>query len=400
MLNHDRAVLVIHGVANRSRESFNADVDALRDGIGPPWRLIAVYWGDIAAPVAGIADTVPVADPQWSRDARLTDSEAIGGPAGAVSPEDEARAFGLGLLATSRAADPGFTESSVQDPEETVRKAALARLHELGIREDAAVGERIKDVGDELALLARAADGPTLVAMGVTIAERYAGVRSEPALQEGVLIPDWLKHVVDSTVDAVKDAVFGVVDRVGGAANARARAQLLEWLGTGVGDVLLYQGKKQDIQDRVTRDLNEHADGWGKPGRPIPVLAHSLGGIIAFDMAVRAEDRLHIDPLITFGSQSSVLEIFDPRVGVDPHYSPRRRAQLPDSIGHWINVWSSLDVLAFSAKRIFQTRPPDMVQDVRIAYRGDTDLFTHDSYWKDPYMWAEARRALEGRFDS
>lgn len=67
MARDDHPVLVIHGVANRSFDDFDRNVQSLEDGLGGPWRLVRVYWGDIAAPVEGIADTVPPSE--WSRDA-------------------------------------------------------------------------------------------------------------------------------------------------------------------------------------------------------------------------------------------------------------------------------------------------------------------------------------------
>ena len=391
----DRPVLVIHGVATRSYEAFDKDVANLQRGIGPGWRLIRVYWGDIAAQVAGIADTVPARE--FSRDARLgAQADRWSKSAGEAESIDDRRAIGLAMLA-ARSGEAEAVGESVVDPVGAVRAAALLRLEQLGVTGvDREVADLTEANRNRLELVASATDPEVLQQLGVTIAERYVGAATSiPAGPEAIWPLDLLRDIVDNAIGAIHDVIGDFADDVGGAVNRLVREFALIATGTGIGDVVLYQGNRQAIQDRVSQCLRDEADGWGQDGRPIPVLGHSLGGIIAFDMAVREHEPLWIDPLVTFGSQSSVLHVFDPRLPNVPRYTPGNRAAVPDRIGRWLNLWSTLDPLAFSAGRIFRTAPADRVEDVRITYRGDTDLFTHDAYWTDPYMAAETRRALE-----
>jgi hypothetical protein len=52
-------VLVVHGVANRDPDQFEAQVKNLNERVGTNFNFIAVYWGDLGANVDDIDDTLP-----------------------------------------------------------------------------------------------------------------------------------------------------------------------------------------------------------------------------------------------------------------------------------------------------------------------------------------------------
>ncbi len=52
-------VLVVHGVANRDRDEFEATVRELGTRAGDAYRLIPVFWGDLGANTAGVLDSLP-----------------------------------------------------------------------------------------------------------------------------------------------------------------------------------------------------------------------------------------------------------------------------------------------------------------------------------------------------
>ena len=73
--------------------------------------------------------------------------------------------------------------------------------------------------------------------------------------------------------------------------------------------------------------------GLGRVGPPIQLhIAHSLGGVIAVDMAT-AVVPLWTSTLVTFGSQSSLFLFSDPRGGQLAPFSGDDLVQLPASIG-------------------------------------------------------------------
>src|ERR1039458_9298629 len=53
-------VLVVHGVANRNRDAFEAQVSELGHKIGSRWQLIPVFWGDLGGQNVGVEDTLPL----------------------------------------------------------------------------------------------------------------------------------------------------------------------------------------------------------------------------------------------------------------------------------------------------------------------------------------------------
>src|ERR1700722_1204933 len=52
-------ILVVHGVANRDRHAFEAEVAALQSRLSGNYRLIPVWWADLGGQTANLADTLP-----------------------------------------------------------------------------------------------------------------------------------------------------------------------------------------------------------------------------------------------------------------------------------------------------------------------------------------------------
>ena len=84
-------MLVIHGVANRDRSAFEAEVAALADALGPEVRLIPVYWGDFARHADSVDQVLPYLD--WA----ASDGDDDGEPGAfrtAVADRDMGQVFG------------------------------------------------------------------------------------------------------------------------------------------------------------------------------------------------------------------------------------------------------------------------------------------------------------------
>ncbi len=123
-----------------------------------------------------------------------------------------------------------------------------------------------------------------------------------------------------------------------------------------LADVITYQshGRRALVHQRMRQVIDkELGPEYGSAQRPVTVIAHSLGGVISFDMAT-AEDRpLYIDRFITLGSQPAFFHMLDPRSSRVPEYDGRP-VTLPDTIGAWTNIWDELDMLAFGVGELFR----------------------------------------------
>ena len=169
-----------------------------------------------------------------------------------------------------------------------------------------------------------------------------------------------------------------------------------------IADVIVYQSHtyRQKIHERV-RAVIEHelGAGAGSTDRPVKVIAHSLGGVVAFDMACGDENPLHIESLVTMGSQPAFFHLLDPRAGVPPFEG--EPVPLPGAIGRWTNVLDEYDVLAFATEEVFRLHdgspPIDVsVRATRSRLRGGVFLRSHLRYFENQDTADAIVRAFEG----
>jgi len=168
-------------------------------------------------------------------------------------------------------------------------------------------------------------------------------------------------------------------------------------------DVIVYQSHsyRQKIQQRIREVIDrELGQDVGRSGSPVKVIAHSLGGVAAFDMAQLAEDPLHIDTFVTLGSQPALFHLLDPREGLAA-YEEDKPVTLPDTIAHWTNVWDEYDLLAFAAGEVFRLhdgqRPIDIaVRTTRSRLKGAAMMRSHLRYFGSRDTGKIVRAALDG----
>lgn len=118
------------------------------------------------------------------------------------------------------------------------------------------------------------------------------------------------------------------------------------------GDIFVYQRHQLEIHQRIWNKIAQYAANYGTEQKPINVIAHSLGGVVAFDAALDKQQPLWIKRFITFGSQSSFFHIFDPRTGL-AQYTHDLPVTLPPTIQQWTNLWDPMDLLAFAMSSVF-----------------------------------------------
>ena len=212
---------------------------------------------------------------------------------------------------------------------------------------------------------------------------------------------DPIKRITSHVLHGIDDALGRFVGNHLGRLNQNLRARLAVPISATLGDIMSYQRQPDRIQDTLRSAVAQHAPGYGSKEQPISVIAHSLGGVIAFDAAVKPESenkRLWIKSFVTFGSQAAFFHIVDPRHPELETYRHDVPVKLPPSIALWTNLWDPMDLLAFTAATVFRLAnggtPVDIsVQDTAselVAERG----WAHSIYWKSNELVDALRQAL------
>src|SRR5438128_1106740 len=178
---------------------------------------------------------------------------------------------------------------------------------------------------------------PVLRAVGESIGSslkrnREAAPEVETARDLGGTLIGGLLHDADRLVGAILGDAFGTVNRF-------VRTALVPNIAEGLGDVFVYEHRREEIQNRIWMAIGAEAPGYGTQAKPIHVVAHSLGGVISFQAATSSEGRkLWIDGFVTFGSQAPFFHVLDPAGSVIPAYKHDFPVAIPNSIRSWTNL--------------------------------------------------------------
>ncbi len=367
-----RCVLVLHGVGNRGEEdSFNARVDRLQSQVGEDLHLIPVFWGDLG----GVSDYVEATLP-------TSDGIDVRGAGDEADPADVEAAFALldsrdsievrGPAAVDGTTSARFVDAVVEAWER--QTGSPPPRPEIQTAVDRVWGDlsSLQRVGDEELLR----DIATSVAEGVAAdiqsdAIEVRGGASHPA-------PDvWAKEIKKT------DGFFDrMVRRIGGRLNYTLRKKYAPNFISFAGDIISYLSREDLVYARIRQRIDEECAGAGTQERPIGVIAHSLGGVIAFDLAVAKDKALYIDGFVTFGSQSPFFHaVCDRSDAIDAFRG--QAVRLPATFsGKWVNLWEPMDPLAFIAENTFEhPNGPDRIRDQPVKSPPGTGLWTHSSYW-------------------
>lgn len=140
----------------------------------------------------------------------------------------------------------------------------------------------------------------------------------------------------------------------------KMRAPMHRGLATFLGDVFVYfrqrEQHRRPIVDVITADLSLAAANKRQTGEPLIVVAHSMGGIIMYDLLTSSLSNLEIDVLVTVGSQIAVIEelkLFDSSDPAIPRAS-QRKVPKPKNVSRWLNVFDTTDILGFAASGVFE----------------------------------------------
>jgi hypothetical protein len=401
-------VFVIHGVANRDPGGFQDTVARLQQATGGRWDMKPVYWGDLGADDRWVGLTIPyLGEPGGS--AASGPSELRDGP------EAQAADLAAALLSSAAPGPQAEVRDAVDGSQSAVVAAAAVRRLQAGssgdeeLRDDgaadpgqaAAVREAIAEHWASTTWLRQVADPLLLDEIGVAITAPLADPSVTVARGDEEEVRDEELRGIAEFVKRRMDDLDRVVGATVGSAAGRLNSYLRTEQGPGVarfiGDVLVYQRHRKEIQDRVRATIDQVDPGLGRgPDRPVRVVGHSLGGVIAVDMAT-ADAPLWTQSLVTFGSQSPFFHVCDPRGGQLKPYANGTLVRLPPSLGAWTNLWEPLDLLAFIAARVFRMHDGSAPRDVPIGHLVSSGLWTHSAYWDLPQVATVIREALERR---
>ncbi|WP_416978795.1 hypothetical protein [Streptomyces sp. T028] len=158
------------------------------------------------------------------------------------------------------------------------------------------------------------------------------------------------------------------------------------------GDILSYLVRGAAVRAYVAEHMRELP-------RPLVLLGHSLGGVVAFDLLASGvltpgrtpEAEPHrpgaappqVDLLVTVGSQPSLL------YELDALPSRPFGAGLPADFPTWVNVYDPRDLLSFMCSGVFAGK----VLDVRVD-NGQPVSAAHTSYWANPEFFSVLERWL------
>jgi len=180
--------------------------------------------------------------------------------------------------------------------------------------------------------------------------------------------------IADGLGDLAKNLAFRAV---GPSLRKRRRDSI-----RAAGDILLYQAQGDAIRGFVRKRISE-LDG------PVVLLAHSLGGIVAFDLLAEdvSGDLDKVRMLVTVGSQAPLLyELGALACGIKypmplpAHFGPR-----------WLNVYDRRDLLAYAGAEFFGDRCRDLPLDT-----GTPFPTAHSAYWDKDEFYQRLAEAMAG----
>ncbi|MBS1727395.1 MAG: hypothetical protein JST51_11795 [Armatimonadetes bacterium] len=381
-------VLIIHGVANHTREPFEASVAQLQKDLDAKkkdhWKLIPVFWGDLGGQSQDISDCLPaLKDGDWTVRSEAADDmlpTPVRGDLGSGRLTNRARAeilvSGGGPAVRSARSQSDLLDIVSEALSETRvlqhidNPEALAGLREAVL---AAANSAEKDDAGKAPTSGDEEEVRTFTTSG-----------SEPETFE---TRGAINDVVRRVVKGVDDMLGKMLGNDLGVLNQRLRAGLAVPFSLFFGDIIVYQNKKDEIQQRIWDKVDEHAPGYGTKAQPIQMISHSLGGLVVFDALLRPENdpkRLHLITWTTFGSQPAFFHIIDPRSGLSV-YKHGEKVRLPDTLGKWTNLWDTMDILAFTAGTAFElhdgSAPTDIPVQDPLSLILEEKLWTHSIYW-------------------
>lgn len=363
-------VFVIHGVGNRDRSAFSATVTRLQAAVDSV-SLLPIYWGDLGADETFVRLALPI--------------RSAGLRGGHEPSKDGTEQLLTAMLGEGEQPDGSGLPVVVWDTvRNTWKSRAISDLRD-GPTEPSLdlLLAVLTEEWPATTWLSRSTDAGLLGEIGRAIV--HATIESDEAdvPWDGLrgTTPDRLRSLIRHRLSDFDRIAGAAMQALTGRINHSFRSRVIPGTTRFLGDVLVYQRHKQEIHARIRETIARVDPALGRsPDSPVRIVAHSLGGVIAVDMAT-AHDPLWTSTLLTFGSQAAYFHLCDPRGGQLAPYTGREPVTLPSTLGSWTNLWQPLDVLAFAASRLFRFVNGTSPLDIPLPHTVSAGLWTHSAYW-------------------
>ena len=402
-------LVFVHGVANRWGEGYARGRDTrdaffrrfLLRSLGSRGAIRNPYWGDLGGRLRWDGASMPLEDFEslGTEDATFLSLQAAADPEGAVT-QPAAALLTVARRSLPEAVDLVWAAAALGS---AVPPDALAELGDAAyayaeahprpawladVRDDARFLEALRHEVESAA--AAAAPAPAPDAPGAPGAVGYEPVGYESVEYESLGVADgW--NAVARGASALRGAAVSLVGR---AASDRVRPAAIPSVANFLGDVFVYLHQ----QEAVARPIAELVEGAFREAAgertdddPLVVVAHSLGGIISYDLLTSSAADLRVDLLVTVGTQVGFFEELKLFASSDPAIpgDGRQKVPHPAAVRRWINVFDHSDLLGYAVGPVI-----DGVTDY--AYRTGTLLKAHSAYFLQPGFHRRlAARAVE-----
>jgi hypothetical protein len=206
----------------------------------------------------------------------------------------------------------------------------------------------------------------------------------------------------DEVIDQLSEGLIRIRSAAGRLSGRGAvkllRSKLHENAALFFGDVMTYlneRGLSRDnagpIATKVIATIDECLAS--APQTPLVIVAHSMGGNIAYDILSQFRPDIRCDALVTVGSQVGLFEELCLLARGKTEGCPDldKVAALPN-VSRWINVFDYNDVLGFAASKIF-----DGVDDYAYS-TGKGVAKAHSSYFVLPSFYRRLAARLGGSY--
>ncbi len=210
-------------------------------------------------------------------------------------------------------------------------------------------------------------------------------------------------NAIKTAATKLKNAATGLAGTAADRAGDFASSKLLGWtrdglnanLGRFFGDVFIYFNGRGDvanpgpIPERIISGYDE-AISSGLADEPLVIVGHSLGGVVSFDLLSHFRPDIEVDLFVSVGSQIAHFEEIKLFRDSDKSVTAPQKAQTPDNIKHWINVYDEVDIFAYAVKEVFDR--------VDIDARYDTQTYvikSHSEYFQQERFFERLRARID-----
>jgi hypothetical protein len=226
-------------------------------------------------------------------------------------------------------------------------------------------------------------------------------IQQQPGIEiQGLAeIANFFTGVVANVKSAAANLLGSAVDKVGDFASTK----LLGWtreglnanLGRFFGDVFIYFNARGDHQTpgpipKLILKAIDDAVAHAPQGDPLVIVAHSLGGVIIYDLVTHFRPNLNIDLFVTVASQVAHFEEMKLFRASDADVKAPAKAKVPANIKRWINVYDEVDIFAYVAKTVFDRVNLDAEYDTKTYV-----VKAHGAYFDQARFYQRLRARID-----